>query len=246
VTDSPTHDPAPEAPKPALRRRLLLVGALAALAAGAAGAAMTIGLGFSAAAGLKGAALVAALLAVSAPQLEAHPFPALGAANQLTLARAALVGALAACIGEPAAAWGDWLAVGAVLALAGDVADGALARRTGMASDFGGALDMELDALTVLVLGALCWQLDKAGAWILASGAMRYVFVAASWGLPWMNAPLYDSLARKLVCGVQIGTLAVCLFTWIPAAYTAPALALSLVALTWSFGRDTLWLYRNR
>ena len=232
---------------PSLRRRFFLSGALAAAAAGACGAGMTVLLGFGAVAGFKAAALVVALLALAAPQLTAHPFPNLGVANGLTLARAVLVGALAACLGEPqAAGLGDWLAIGAILGLVGDVADGALARRTGMSSAFGGNLDMELDALTVLALSALCWQLDKAGVWILASGALRYVFVAASWGLPWMNAPLYDSLARKLVCGVQVGTLAVCLFTWIPASYTAPALAASLALLCWSFGRDTLWLFRNR
>ena len=229
-----------------LTTRFLRAGAAAALLAAGAGVVLTVAAGFSVTAALKAAALVGALIAVSAPSLGEHPFASLGAANRLTLGRAALVGALAACLGEPAAAWGDWLAIGALAALALDVADGALARRSGMASDFGGALDMELDALTVLVLSALCWQLDKAGAWILASGAMRYVFVAASRWLPWLSAPLYESTARKLVCGVQIGTLAVCLFTWIPALYTVPALALSLGALTWSFGRDTRWLYRQR
>ena len=39
-----------------------------------------------------------------------------------------------------------------------------------MASAFGARFDMETDALLLLVLAALAWQFDKAGAWVLASG----------------------------------------------------------------------------
>ncbi len=197
------------------------------------------------AAPLAAAGLVGTLGLIVGPHLGEHPHRRLGPANALTLARAALVGVLAGAIGARPEA-GDALALAAAAALAMDVADGAVARRSGLASGFGARLDMELDALTVLVLGALYWQLGKAGAWVLLSGALRYLFVAASWRAPWMAAPLYPSAARKLTCGVQVAVLAVGLSTQIPASVSARAAALALALLCWSFGRDTLWLWRQR
>ena len=48
---------------------------------------------------------------------------------------------------------------------------------------------MEVDALLIQVLAILAWQWDKAGAWILVSGLLRYGFVAAGWVWTWMQAP---------------------------------------------------------
>ena len=73
---------------------------------------------------------------------------------------------------------------------AGDAADGALARRQGLASAFGARFDMETDAAFTLVLSALVWQAGQAGAWVLASGLMRYAFVGAAIALPWLAGPL--------------------------------------------------------
>lgn len=203
--------------------------------------------GLSAAAPLKAALLVATLLAIVAPRLAEHLHRGLGLANRLTLGRAVLVGWLAAFLWEPAAVvYGDALSAAALIALALDGLDGALARRSGTASEFGASLDMELDALTTLVLSGLCWQLGKAGPWILLAGSLRYLFGAASRAWPWMSAPLYPSQARRVVCGVQVGSMAVALSAQVPAWLSAPALAAALGLLLWSFGRDTLWLYRNR
>ena len=55
-----------------------------------------------------------------------------------------------------------------------DGIDGWLARRTGMASDFGARFDMETDAALIMVLALLAWQFGKAGVWVLASGLLRY------------------------------------------------------------------------
>ena len=70
-----------------------------------------------------------------------------------------------------------------------------------MESRFGARFDMETDAWLILALGVLVWRYDKAGAWVLLSGALRYLFIAAGWGLAWMRGTLpppsrYPTLAE--------------------------------------------------
>jgi phosphatidylglycerophosphate synthase len=235
--------PTSAASYPLLRVRAWL--AFAATAAGAAcvGVALWIG-GLSAWAPAKAAALVGAWALLSVPALPDHPRDGLGPANAVTLARGVLVAALVALLGEslgPVAGW--WIATAGLAAFTLDWVDGQVARRTGWASPFGARLDMELDALTVLVLCALAWQLGQTGAWILLGGALRYLFVAAGWVWPWMNGELPPSERRRFVCGLQIAALLLCLLPW--PGVIAPAIALGgLAALVASFAIDTVWLYR--
>src|SRR5690606_3710147 len=103
----------------------------------------------------------------------------------------------------------------------------------------------ETDALLILVLAALVWQHDKAGAWILLSGLLRYVFVAASYLAPWLAASLAPSRRRQAACVVQIVSLIGALAPVVPTPASA-ALALGgLAALVWSFGVDVAWLARH-
>ncbi|PYR47231.1 MAG: hypothetical protein DMF89_19515 [Acidobacteria bacterium] len=90
-----------------------------------------------------------------------------------------------------------------------DGVDGWVARRTRTASAFGERFDLETDAALILVLAILAWQYGKAGPWVLLSGLLRYLFVAAGWLWPWMGAPLASSLRGKTVCVVQIVALIV-------------------------------------
>ena len=172
--------------------------------------------------------------------------PTFGAANAVTLARAALAVLLAALGGAAATPTLGWLLVGlggAVVAL--DGADGALARRRREASAFGARFDMETDALLILVLAALVWQHGKAGAWILTAGLARYLFVAASYAWPWLGAPLPPSRRRQAVCVVQIVSLLGALLPVVaPPASAAVALA-GLVTLLGSFAVDVRWLVRH-
>jgi hypothetical protein len=115
------------------------------------------------------------LLWLVAKHLTAASF---GLANLVTLARGALTLLLLALLGAPAGTALGWLAVAlGIAAVALDGVDGQLARSRGEVSDFGARFDMETDALLILVLAALVWQLDKAGAWILLAGLLRYLFV---------------------------------------------------------------------
>ena len=176
-----------------------------------------------------------------------HPFPALGPANVITALRATLVALVTALLWAPAvgrtAALVVWVAS---VAAALDGVDGWLSRRTGMESRFGARFDMETDAWLILALGVLVWRYDKAGAWVLLSGALRYLFIAAGWGLAWMRGTLPPSLRRKIVCVVQIVGLIVAMAPVVrPPLSTFIALA-SLLALAWSFAVDVAWLWRHR
>jgi phosphatidylglycerophosphate synthase len=134
----------------------------------------------------------------------------------------------------------------ASVAAALDGVDGWLARRTRTASAFGARFDMETDALLILVLSALAWKSGKTGAWVLASGLMRYAFVAAAAIWPWLQAPLEPSRRRQTICVVQIVTLIAAL---LPSVGPTPASAIAaagLAALAWSFLVDILWLWRLR
>ncbi|KDN16180.1 CDP-alcohol phosphatidyltransferase family protein [Amycolatopsis rifamycinica] len=166
-----------------------------------------------------------------------------GPADWITFARAILVGCAAALIAEGDFSLG-WL-VGLVgVALLLDGLDGQVARRTGTASEFGARFDMEVDAFLILLL---CIQVSRTlGLWVLAIGLMRYAFVAASWAMPWLTAPLYPSMARKTVAAVQGVVLVVAVSELLPSPVTLAAVALALASLVWSFGRDVGWLARHR
>jgi len=126
-----------------------------------------------------------------------------------------------------------------------DGVDGWLARRQQIVSDYGARFDMEVDALLIMVLSILAWRFGKAGVWVIASGAMRYLFVAAGLRWRWLRAPLRASRRRQTVCVVQVAELTVALVPWVtPPVSTAIAMA-ALAALTTSFLVDTLWLWRR-
>lgn len=187
--------------------------------------------------------VVALWLGVYLP--EHLPHARLGPANQVTLGRLSLTALLGGLLGEaPTAVAG--LAVGlAALALLLDGLDGWLARRGGWASAFGARFDMETDALLVLLTAALTWQLDKAGAWVLLSGAMRYLFVAAGVFLPWLRRPLHESRRRKAVHVLQVLSLLLALSPWLARPWSEAVAAAGLLLLCYSFLVDIAWLSRQ-
>lgn len=175
-----------------------------------------------------------------------HPFARFGPANQITLARTALMAILAGLVGEQGGtALGGLAFALAIIAALLDAVDGPLARATGMASAFGARFDMETDAALLLVLAALAWQLDKAGPWVLASGLLRYAFVAAGAAAPWLGRPLPPSFRRRLVCAVQTGVLVAVLAPVLAPPVTSVLAALVLAALCYSFAADVIWLRRH-
>jgi phosphatidylglycerophosphate synthase len=173
-----------------------------------------------------------------------YPHARFGLCNMVTLARAAMVAALAGMLWQGPQGW-DVLVL-ATVALALDGVDGWLARRSGLTSEFGARFDMETDAALALVLAAHVWLGGMTGAEVLLLGALRYAFVAAFWPFPWLAAALPDRFGRKVVCVVQIAAL---ILLQVPGLMPEVARGVAwgaVAALVWSFGRDVLWLWRHR
>lgn len=247
--------PQPRAPNDrvaALRRDAASAFAAGALLLAALACVLRSGSGF--AVGGVAVALLgyAGLAAIALHRMPAsHPFPRFGTANRLTLLRAVLtclVGGLlvdAPLLAAPVA-WQWGLVAIVLLALVLDGFDGWLARRQGLVSVFGARFDLEIDALLILLLSVAAWRLDKAGAWVIGAGLMRYAFIAAGRIWPWLAAPLPPSLRRKTVCAVQGGVLCGLLSPWFVPPASQLLAAMALAALCCSFLTDVLWLHRNR
>lgn len=198
---------------------------------------------------LKAAVCFAAVAAIAVPRINAsnHPFAEFGPANHVTTARAVFVALLAGLIGdssEPAVAAAAAAAAFAVTVM--DGVDGWLARRTRMSSAFGARFDMEVDALLILILSILAWQYEKAGAWVVLSGLLRYVFVLAGWVWPWMDRPLEPSRRRQTVCVVQIAALIAVIEPFVAPPLSSAIAAFALGVLAGSFLIDTRWLVLHR
>ena len=198
----------------------------------------------------EGLYLLAALLvlhALPAHRATGRVLARFGPANQITLLRLVLVVLLAALLTIPLDTPLRWIVVTiATVAAALDGLDGALARRTGLASAFGARFDMETDALLIMVLSLLVWHAEVAGVWVLLSGLLRYLFVAAGAVRPGLAQPLPASLWRKTVCVLQIVLLIACLAPGLPAGLAAALAAIGLALLLHSFGTDVVWLHRHR
>ncbi len=237
------HVPATPLRSSALRSKLVGLVVVIALANGAR-AALPLGDYYA----IKAGVLFVAVMGLSIGFLQQHhPYSRFGAANQITTLRAILVSLVAGFVGEPRL---PAVAMGAVIvsiaATALDGVDGWLARRNRSASVFGARFDMEIDALLILALSVLAWRHDKAGAWVVLSGLMRYAFVAAGTIAPWLRAVLPPSRRRQTICVIQIAALTLVMTPTIQPPISSMLAAGALGALTCSFLIDTVSLWRRR
>ena len=167
-------------------------------------------------------------------------------ASWVTLARATLAVAVAALAVDslthdiPVAL----LVTLAAVALMLDLVDGWVARRTGMPTELGARFDGEVDAFLILALSV--YVAPACGAWVLAIGAARYLFLAGEWLLPWMRAPLPPRRWRKLVAATQGIVLTVAAADVLPRALAQALLVAALALLTASMGQCTWWLWQRR
>jgi phosphatidylglycerophosphate synthase len=176
-----------------------------------------------------------------------HPHPRFGAANAVTLARGVVAALLGALVVVPAGFGVSVLAtVAGTVAAVLDGVDGRMARRRGVASVFGARFDMETDALLVLALAVLAWRWDRAGAWVLLSGLLRYAFVLAGMLVPWLRRPLPPRRRRQTVCVVQIVVLLAVISPLLSRAVSAPLALAGLLVLAASFALDVSWLAERR
>jgi phosphatidylglycerophosphate synthase len=174
------------------------------------------------------------------------PGERLGPASWVTLARATLVVGVVALAADsfthdtPVAL----LVALSAVALALDLTDGWVARRTGTASELGARFDGEVDALLILALSV--YVAPDYGAWVLLIGAARYAFLVGELLLPWMRAPLPRRRWRLLVAALQGVVLTVAAAEALSHTLTQLLLAAALVALAASVGECVWWLWRRR
>src|SRR4051812_6120827 len=178
--------------------------------------------------------------------LERRPREWLGPASWITLGRETLTVGVAALVVDsftrpvPVAL----LVALAAVALAADLFDGWVARRTGSASELGARFDGEVDAFLLLVLSL--YVARAFGPWVLLIGAARYLFLACERKLPWLRAPLPPRRWRKVVTAVQGVVLTVAAADVLPHGLVKVGLLAALVALAASFGECVWWLWSHR
>ncbi|MEM6824128.1 MAG: CDP-alcohol phosphatidyltransferase family protein [Pseudomonadota bacterium] len=176
--------------------------------------------------------------------LRGYPHDVLGACNVITLSRVALTALLCGALFSSSTS--AWLVFGlAALAFALDGFDGWLARRTGLASDFGARFDMEADSALAAVLALLLMSDGIAGVEILVLGFARYAFVLAGFLVPQLTKELAPSLRRKLICVIQIATLLGLHFPLSPDHVSSWLPIGAALLLAWSFVIDIRWLLRR-
>jgi phosphatidylglycerophosphate synthase len=196
--------------------------------------------------GIAGMMLFTGLIIVFERRLAGnHPHTRLGAANRITLARAGVACLIAARALDPtsygtAERWTLVALAGTALLL--DGTDGWAARRQGLASPFGARFDMEIDAFGIAVLAVTSVKTGAVPCWVLAIGAMRYLYVGAGYLFPVLRRPLpalaFADRRRKVIAVVQSLALLGALAPTTPARWAAVTCALALGLLAYSFAAD--------
>ncbi len=163
--------------------------------------------------------------------------PVFGPGTVLTLGRGLVGGLLAGFILAgplpPALAWLP--AILYTLAGLADGLDGYLARRRRQQTQLGAILDIEYDALGVLVVAALAVRWERWPPFLLIVGLARYLFVGVlalrrRRGRPTCDLP--PSAIRRVLAGLQMGVLSVALWpitpaplaTWVGLGFAVPFL----------------------
>jgi phosphatidylglycerophosphate synthase len=174
-----------------------------------------------------------------------HPYPRLGAANRITLARAGIACVIASRAIDPAplGTAEQWvLAALAGAALLLDGTDGWAARRQGLSSAFGARFDMEIDAFAIAVLAIMVVKAATVPYWVLAIGAMRYLYLGAGRVFPVLCRPppscAFADRRRKAIAVVQSLALLCSLVPTTPSSWAAATCALALGLLVYSFAAD--------
>jgi phosphatidylglycerophosphate synthase len=178
-----------------------------------------------------------------------HPFPRVGVANRITLARAGVACLIAGRTLDPLplATQERWMLVaiaGAALLL--DGTDGWAARRQGLTSAFGARFDMEVDAFAIAVLAITAVNAAVIPWWGLAIGAMRYLYLGAGQVFPILRRPpppcTFADRRRKTIAVAQSLALLCSLAPATPASWAAVICGLALGLLAYSFSADIVML----
>jgi CDP-diacylglycerol--glycerol-3-phosphate 3-phosphatidyltransferase len=175
---------------------------------------------------------------------ETLPLEVLGPGNSLTLLRGTLIAWLAGFLLLPRpGGWVGWVpALLYLLVEFGDFFDGYLARATHTATRFGERLDIEFDALGLLMASALAVHWGVMPLAFLLVGSARYAYQLCLWwerrsGTP--VQPLPESDLRRPIAGVMMVFTSALLWPIVPIpAARVAGLVLGLPFLV-GFARDT-------
>jgi CDP-diacylglycerol--glycerol-3-phosphate 3-phosphatidyltransferase len=169
--------------------------------------------------------------------------PTLGAGNVLTLLRGLALGLLAGFLFSPwppgRLAWMPALLY--TLAIIADYLDGYLARITHRATVLGESLDIEFDALGMLIAISLAVHYDQLPWWYLLLGLSRYLFLLGIWWRKRQGKPVYDlppSAQRRIVAGFQMCFMSVILWPIVNPPLTTLAGLIFAIPFVASFVRD--------
>jgi CDP-diacylglycerol--glycerol-3-phosphate 3-phosphatidyltransferase len=166
-------------------------------------------------------------------------FPTLGAPSWVTMLRGLLIAVCAGFALEPRIAAPAYSAAALL-----DNLDGRLARRLGRRTRMGEKLDLEIDAVGILVACLAGVALGKLPTWYMLVGLARYLFVAGIFLRKRFGMPVRDlepSRARRLLAGCQMGFLAVALWPQVGEELSLAASYLFGGATLAMFARD--WLF---
>lgn len=168
-----------------------------------------------------------------------------GVGNSVSLSRGLLVGLLAGFLVAPrpagAAAW-----LPALLYTSADISDyldGLLARRTGSETKLGEALDLEWDALGLLVAVSLAVRYGVLPLFYLPIGFARYLYsftIAIRRRRGLVVYPLPASESRRPLAGLTMGFMSVMLWPVVPSGAAVLAGTLFLLPFSGGFLRDGL------
>lgn len=173
--------------------------------------------------------------------LRAH----LGPGNWLSLIRGMLIALLAGFLFSPLPG-GVWAWLPAILYTLADVSDyfdGYLARISNSLSKLGETLDLEWDALGLLIAVSLSIWYGFLPGWFWPFGLARYLYVFALWlhrmaGNKVGELPL--SIARRPIAAFTMGCMSVMLWPIVSQPATTLAALIFAIPFTASFLRD--WL----
>jgi CDP-diacylglycerol--glycerol-3-phosphate 3-phosphatidyltransferase len=169
--------------------------------------------------------------------------PTLGAGNHLTLLRGLLFGLLAGflLIPRPTGTLAWLPALLYTLAIIVDLLDGYLARITHQATVLGEMLDIEYDALGMLVAATLVVRYGQLPWWFLTMGLARYLFLCGIWLRRRQGKPVCElprSVHGRMIAGFEMGFVSVMLWPLFHPPATVLAGAVFATPVIGSFTRD--------
>lgn len=176
---------------------------------------------------------------------EAELLTTLGAGTWLTMLRGLFLALLAGfCVIPRPDGWLAWAPGGLyILAAIADYADGFAARVANHSTPLGQRLDLDFDALGILIAPGVAVLYRQLPIWYLAVSAARYLFIVGTWVLERQGKTVYTlphSYARRFLAGFQMGLIAVVLLPIFMPPLTYIVATLFMIPFLIGFTRD--WL----